>query len=102
MVIHNDVIPPHRSEGSLHLRLVALEQQQPHSQRTIYTDPVRAARLLKTLIVTAVVSTAAALAFTFGYDLLQFLGRAALLALLVALIALVAELVLDTMKGPDA
>lgn len=101
MVIH-DSIPSARNEGSPHRYLVTLEQQQPLRRRTVYNDPIRATRWVKILIVTAVVAAAATLAFTFDYDLLQFLGRAALLMLVVAIIALGAVLVVATMKGPDA
>lgn len=80
--------------------LVALEQLP--TRRTVYTDPVRAARLIRTLVVTVVITTAATLAVVFGYDLLHFLGRAALLVVLVTLIGLAAALVVDTLRGPDA
>lgn len=101
MAIHDSIARP-RDESMPHRHLVALEQQQQQRRPTIYTDPLRAARFLKALIVTATIATTVVLAFTFGYDLLQFLGRVALVAILIALIALVVCLAADTMKGPRA
>jgi hypothetical protein len=102
MVLHYS--PPRRDDHEASERsrrhLVALEQYPV--RRTVYTDPERAARVVKILIALTVIGGAAVLSFTFGYALLEVLARIALVALLLGLIALIVILVVDLVKGPSA
>lgn len=102
MVIHNspNLRPDIEQPEDRRRHLVALARYPV--RQTVYTDPRRAARVLRNLIAAAVIVGAAVLSFTFGYAVLQVLVRGLLVVLLVGLVALIVVLVVDLLRGPSA
>ncbi len=79
-------------------RLAPIPSTRPRRRPTVYTSPARAARTLRRLIIAAIITAAAALALTFGYELLEFLGRAVMVLLLAGVTTLAIALAIHEIR----
>jgi hypothetical protein len=101
MVLHHSFPRPHDvPPGTIRRHLVSLDLPAAHPRR--YADSVRANRLFTLAVSTVVIAIAAGLAFTFGQALHQFLIRVGAVVFLLALVAFVVAVAVDTLKGQDA